>query len=155
MRKVHGGEQVCLKHQTHTHCIPPQRSGVDRCPQRILRCKTHKNIVKQMHSIMRYKLVWRSVALAVHTCSLRRRVSMGMTLRMGSSTIKTFGLLFTKQHFSMSQSAPSRYRPDRKQPAGNETVSLYNYSLLMLQVKSSDYYPVWVFRRLHPHSDDG
>lgn len=34
------GEQVCLKHQPHAHCIPPQGCGIHRCPQCILQHKT-------------------------------------------------------------------------------------------------------------------
>lgn len=53
---------------------------------------------------------------AAHTCNLRSRCSMGMTLRMGSSVTRILGLLIRRQPFSTSQSAPSRYRPDTKQP---------------------------------------
>lgn len=53
------------------------------------------------------------------TCKLRWRDSVGMTLRMGSGTTRTLGLLFTRHPFSMSQSAPSRYRPEMKQPGWN------------------------------------
>lgn len=56
------------------------------------------------------------IVSVLHTCNLRRLLSMGMTLRMGSSTARTLGLLLTRQPSSMSQSAPSRYRPDTKQP---------------------------------------
>lgn len=75
----------------------------------------------------------------VHTCNLRRRASIGMTLRMGSSTTRAFGLLLTRQPFSVSQSAPSRYRPDTKQPAGNKTsirISVHNSSLMTLRTVS-------------------
>lgn len=41
---------------------------------------------------------------------------MGITLRTGSCTTSTLGLLLIRQHLSMSQSAPSRYNPDTKQP---------------------------------------
>lgn len=58
----------------------------------------------------------------VRTCNLRWQASMGMTLRMGSSTTRTFGLLLTRQAFSLSQSAPSRYRPDTKQPTRKKTL---------------------------------
>lgn len=60
----------------------------------------------------------RTLRPVVHTCNLRRRDSIGMTLRMGSSTTRHLGLLFTRQPCSQSQSAPSRYRPDTKQPVG-------------------------------------
>lgn len=119
------GEQVRLKHQPHPHCIPPQRGGVHWCPNRILRYKIHMT-VRTKHWKSKFSSVWRPVVPVVHTCNLRWWASMGMTLRMGSSTTRTFGLLFTRQPFSISQSAPSRYRPDTKQPAGDNTISTYN-----------------------------
>lgn len=41
---------------------------------------------------------------------------MGITLRIGSCTTSTLGLLLIRQHLSVSQSAPSRYNPETKQP---------------------------------------
>lgn len=46
------------------------------------------------------------------TWSLSLCASMGMILRMGSSTTGTRGLLGIRQPCSMSQSAPSRNRPE-------------------------------------------
>lgn len=65
-------------------------------------------------------MIWYPGELLIRTCNLRWQASMGMTLRIGSSTTRTFGLLLTRQPFSMSQSAPSRYRPDTKQPDGEK-----------------------------------
>lgn len=85
----------------------------------------HKSIhrkVRQKHQNSELKYGMKPVELVVHTCNLRWRASMGMTLRMGSSTTRTFGLLLTRQPSSVSQSAPSRYRPDTKQPTGKKTL---------------------------------
>lgn len=50
---------------------------------------------------------------------------MGMTFRIGRLTTSTLGLLLMRQPLSISQSAPSRYSPDTKQPEEPEEAGLY------------------------------
>lgn len=124
-------------------------------------------------NIQRGVVVW---AWTVHTRRLMRCASVGMTLRMGSSTTKTFGLLLIRQPSSMSQSAPSRNRPETKQPVDNKNSNLKNYQqqqkkltlfvsrecfqwMLVLRPIHQTcwerwmpfHYPVWGSHWLHPH----
>lgn len=63
----------------------------------------------------------------VRTRSERRWASMGMILRIGSSTTSTLALLLTRQPSSMSQSAPSRYKPDTKHPGKHAHMHTYTH----------------------------
>lgn len=48
---------------------------------------------------------------------------MGIIFRMGNSTTRTPGLLLVRQLCSMSQSAPSRNRPETRQPVQAENAT--------------------------------
>lgn len=57
------------------------------------------------------------------TCSFSLLASMGMTLRMGSSSMSTLGGDFLKHMLTWSQQPPSRYMPLTKQPDGARSVT--------------------------------
>lgn len=75
-----------------------------------------------------------------------------MTLRMGSWTTRTFGLLFTRQPFSVSHSAPSRKRPEMKQPAWNHTIISFTRTRRWSRVH---HYRSLVCRWFHPRCCTG
>lgn len=54
------------------------------------------------------------------TWSLSLRASVGIIFTMGNSTTRTLGWLLVRQLCSTSQSAPSRNRPETKQPVWAE-----------------------------------